>query len=182
MVFVMLRHDTTKISMHLHLPSFNRHDMQWQVQRQKHSLLSVPATLFLSFAVGDVLVWIRACENHKRISCRVVWCCIMWTDPNTAVADYPLHTCTPKRQLLLFSTDCLTITFEVSVGRQSHMRTRWTAGYGLDGRGINARLHAGVNDLSLLQNVRTGPGTHKATHLLGTGGSLPEGKAARSWK
>jgi hypothetical protein len=51
----------------------------------KYSLLSVPATLSLSLAVGDGLVWIRACENHKGIFCRVLSCRIMWINRKDAI-------------------------------------------------------------------------------------------------
>jgi hypothetical protein len=64
------RHDTTrrdKSSVHSHLLSVNI--------QATYSLLSIPATLSLSLAVGDGLKSIRACENHKRIFCRVVWLC-----------------------------------------------------------------------------------------------------------
>jgi hypothetical protein len=45
------------------------------VNRQaKYSLLSIRTTLSLSLVVGDGLVWIWACENHKRVFCRVVSC------------------------------------------------------------------------------------------------------------
>jgi hypothetical protein len=71
------RHDTKKTSVHSHLPSVNR--------QAKYSLLSNPTTLSSPLSVRDGLVWIWACQNHKRIfcpvvSCRVVSCRRMWID------------------------------------------------------------------------------------------------------
>jgi hypothetical protein len=60
------RHNTTKTSVHSHLPSVSR--------QAKYSLLSLPTTLSLSLAVSDGLMWIRACENHKIIFCHVLSC------------------------------------------------------------------------------------------------------------
>jgi hypothetical protein len=57
-------------------------------RQAKYSLLSIPTTLSLSLAVGDGLVWIRACENHKRIFRRVVLCRIMWIDPKRVNSPY----------------------------------------------------------------------------------------------
>jgi hypothetical protein len=53
-------------------------------------------------------------------------------------------------------------------------------GYGLDDRIIGVRLPAGTGNFSL-HHVQTGSGAHAASYLLGTAGSLPGGKAARTW-
>jgi hypothetical protein len=63
---ITTRHDTTKTSVHSRLPSVKR----WA----KYSLLAIPTIPSLLLAVGDGLRWIRACENHKGIFCRLVLC------------------------------------------------------------------------------------------------------------
>jgi hypothetical protein len=53
-------------------------------------------------------------------------------------------------------------------------------GYGLDDWGSRVRLPAGAGNFSLQNRVQTGSGVHSASYPRGTGGSFPEGEAARS--
>jgi hypothetical protein len=49
-----------------HLPSVNRHDMQWQAQTGKmFSYVNPNDAVFVPLAAGDGLPWIQARENHK---------------------------------------------------------------------------------------------------------------------
>jgi hypothetical protein len=50
-------------------------------------------------------------------------------------------------------------------------------GYGLDDQGADVPSPGGEQEFSLLCVVQTGSGAHSA-YPMGTGGSLPEGKAA----
>jgi hypothetical protein len=49
--------------------------------------------------------------------------------------------------------------------------------YGLGNRAIGVRSPAGTKDLSSSLCVQTGSGAHQAPCTLGTGGTLPGGKA-----
>jgi hypothetical protein len=53
-------------------------------------------------------------------------------------------------------------------------------GYGLHDRGSGVRFPAGAGNFSLHHRVRTGSGAHPASYPMGTTGSFPGGKAARS--
>jgi hypothetical protein len=50
--------------------------------------------------------------------------------------------------------------------------------YELDDRGSRVRFPAGAGNFSLHHLVQNGSGAHPASYLMGTGGSLPGGKAA----
>jgi hypothetical protein len=54
-------------------------------------------------------------------------------------------------------------------------------GYGLAYRMIGVRFPAGAGNFPLRHRVQTGSGTHPSSYPMGTGGSFPEGKAARAW-
>jgi hypothetical protein len=51
-------------------------------------------------------------------------------------------------------------------------------GYGLDDRGSRVRNPAEAGNFSLHHRVQNGSGAHPASYPMGTGGSLPGGKAA----
>jgi hypothetical protein len=51
-------------------------------------------------------------------------------------------------------------------------------GYGLDNRGSRVPFPAGPGNFSLHHRVKNGSGAHPASYSMGTGGSLPGGKAA----
>jgi hypothetical protein len=53
-----------------------------------------------------------------------------------------------------------------------------TLDYGLDDRGSRVRLPVGAGNFSLHHRVQNGSGAHPASHLMGTRGSFPGGKAA----
>jgi hypothetical protein len=53
-------------------------------------------------------------------------------------------------------------------------------GYGLDDRGSSVRFPAGAGNFSLHHRVRNGSEAHPASYPMGTRGSFPGGKAARS--
>jgi hypothetical protein len=50
-------------------------------------------------------------------------------------------------------------------------------GYGMDDRGVGARVPVG-EEFSLLRVVQTGSGAHPTSYQMGNGGSFPGGKAA----
>jgi hypothetical protein len=54
-------------------------------------------------------------------------------------------------------------------------------GYGLDDKGSRVQFPAGAGNFSLHHRVQNGSGAHPATYSMGTGGSLPGGKAAGAW-
>jgi hypothetical protein len=54
-------------------------------------------------------------------------------------------------------------------------------GYGLDDRGSTVRFPAEAENFSLHHRVQNGSGAHPASYPMGTGGSLPGGKAAGAW-
>jgi hypothetical protein len=79
------RHDTTKNGVHSHLPSVNRHDMQWQAQTGK--LFSSHNPNDTPFVVGIVRREYFACLlADGRCECTLVFvasCRIMGIDPNS---------------------------------------------------------------------------------------------------
>jgi hypothetical protein len=54
-------------------------------------------------------------------------------------------------------------------------------GYGLDDRGFRVGYPAGAKNFSLHHRVQNGSGAHSASYPVGTGSSLPTGKAAGAW-
>jgi hypothetical protein len=53
-------------------------------------------------------------------------------------------------------------------------------GYGLDDRGSRVRFPAGAGNFSLRHCFQNGSGAHPASYPMGTRGSFPGGKAART--
>jgi hypothetical protein len=53
-------------------------------------------------------------------------------------------------------------------------------GYGLNDRMIGVRFPTGDGNFSLHHRIQTGSGAHPPSYPVGTGGSFPQGKAARA--
>jgi hypothetical protein len=80
-----------------------------------------------------------------------------------------------KRQSHVYTICYVTVVY--TLGSSVGIAT----GHGLDDRGTEVRLPAGVGNFSLLHCVQTDSGAHPAFYPMGTGVSFHGGKAAGAW-
>jgi hypothetical protein len=93
------------------------------------------------------------------------------------------------RKLIMFQRKCSILIFSEHLpvlrcisrrGKSCDRSVSIVLGYGLDNQGSRVRFLAGAGNFSLHHHVQNGFGGHPASYPMGTRGSFPGGKVART--